>query len=203
MREFKAKLIAAGHEVVEWSPKNHVHMVELVTKFFLSDGGHYVMKEVQKTGEPLHPTMKMYGEAKELNVSQIWALQAERTTLAKEFLDRWVETGKNAASGNLDAIVMPATPFAGNPHDKFHDYIGYTSVFNLVDYAVGTLPVTRANAEVDAKERREMFYSSTDKRIYDEYDPLESHRGVVGLQVAGRCFQEEKVVEMLHIFSRI
>lgn len=199
----KKALIEAGHEVIEWDPADHVRLSELATSFFVSDGGIHVKTEVEETGEPYFPYMEMYGTTPEMKVSELWKLQAERTALAKKYLDRWNATASKTKSAKpIDGIIMPTTPFAGNPNGKFHDYVGYTSPFNLVDYAVGTFPVTKADKDIDAPEAdRAEFYLKTDENVWKDYDPAVSHGGVVGLQLVGRKYQEEKVIAMLQVVA--
>lgn len=198
VKTVKEALLAAGHEVVEWEPTDHLRLSEIITSFFLSDGGVHVKKEVDETGEPFFPYMAMYGTTPEMKVSQLWKLHAERTALIKKYLDRWNATVSKTSTGRpIDGIIMPATPFAGNPNGKFHDYVGYTSPFNLLDYSVGIFPVTRADKDVDVKEPERPFYGKTDENVWKDYDPEETHGGVVGLQLVGRKFQEEKVIAMM------
>lgn len=200
----KAALEEAGHEVIDWEPTGHVRLSEITTQFFISDGGVHLKKEIDETGEPFFPYMEMYGTTPEMGVATLWDYHAERTKIAKEYLERWNATAKQTKSGRaIDGIIMPASPFAGNPHAKFHDYVGYTSPFNLLDYSVGTFPVARTNKETDAKEQRSEFYCETDRKVWEDYDPEESHGGYVGLQMVGRKFQEEKVIAMMKAVSAL
>ncbi|KAM9905915.1 hypothetical protein OXX69_007003 [Metschnikowia pulcherrima] len=202
--EVRKALVDAGHEVIDWEPTDHLRLSEIITKFFVSDGGVHLKKEIDETGEPFFPYMKMYGTTPEMTVSELWDLHAERTSLAKKYLDRWNATAAATSSGKpIDAIIMPASPFPGNPNGKFHDYVGYTSPFNLLDYTAGTFPVLRADKNVDRKEDRSTFYSETDRKVWEDYDPEESHGGYVGLQLIGRKFEEEKVIEMMKLVSKI
>ena len=202
--EVRKALVDAGHDVLDWEPTDHLRLSEIITKFFVSDGGVHLKKEIDETGEPFFPYMKMYGTTPEMTVSELWDLHAERTFLAKKYLDRWNATAAATLSGKpIDAIIMPASPFPGNPNGKFHDYVGYTSPFNLLDYTAGTFPVLRADKNVDEKENRLTFYSETDRKVWDDYDPEESHGGYVGLQLIGRKFEEEKVIEMMKLVSKI
>lgn len=204
MKMVREKLTESGHVVIDWDPEDHLRLSELITEFFLSDGGKHVKDECNKTGEPFFPYMRMYGTAPEKGVATLWALQAERTKLIKRFLDRWNATASETGNGRpIDAIILPATPFPGNPNGKFQNYVGYTSPFNAVDYSVGTIPVATADRDLDAREVRETFYGETDKAVYDNYDADESHGGAVCLQVVGRKFEEEKVVELLKALKAI
>ncbi|KAM9912157.1 hypothetical protein OXX69_002829 [Metschnikowia pulcherrima] len=200
--EVKKALIDAGHDVLDWEPTDHLRLSEIITKFFVSDGGVHLKKEIDETGEPFFPYMKMYGTTPEMTVSELWDLHAE--ILLQKYLDRWNATAAATSSGKpIDAIIMPASPFPGNPNGKFHDYVGYTSPFNLLDYTAGTFPVLRADKNVDEKEDRSTFYSETDRKVWEDYDPEESHGGYVGLQLIGRKFEEEKVIEMMNLVSKI
>ena len=204
MKMVREKLTKSGHIVIDWNPEEHLRLSELITEFFLSDGGKHVKDECNKTGEPFFPYMQMYGTAPEKGVASLWALQAERTKLVKKFLDRWNATASATGNGRpIDAIILPATPFPGNPNGKFQNYVGYTSPFNAVDYSVGTIPVTTADRGLDTREVRETFYGETDKAVYDNYDADESHGGAVCLQVVGRKFEEEKVIELLKALKAI
>ncbi|CAH2352477.1 putative acetamidase [[Candida] railenensis] len=190
-----------GHDIIEWNPAEHFRLSQIISSFFVSDGGIHIKEVTKATGETFFPYMQNYGTTPEMGVAQLWKLQAERTSLIKKFLDRWNATAEKTGNGKpIDAIIMPATPFPGNPNGKFHDYVGYTSPFNLVDYSVGIFPVTRADKDLDPKdEKRESFYSKTDENIWKDYDPVESHGGAVALQLVGRRHQEEKVIEMLKV----
>lgn len=198
----KEALLQGGHDVIDWAPTGHLRLSELITAFFLSDGGKHVRQQTDLTGEPFFPYMKMYGTTPELPVSELWKLQAERTTLIKQYLDRWMALGALTKNGRpIDAIVMPATPFPGNPNGKFHDHVGYTSPFNALDWSVAVFPVTRADQAVDVKEPREVFHTPTDEKVWQDYNPAESHGGAVALQLVGRRFEEEKVVKMVGVIS--
>lgn len=190
----------AGHTIIDWNPSEHLRLSQIISSFFVSDGGVHIRKETDATGETLFPYMENYGTTPEMGVAELWKLQAERTSLIKKFLDRWNSTAEETGNGKpIDCIILPATPFPGNPNGKFHDYVGYTSPFNLLDYSVGIFPVTRADKELDKKEERESFYSKTDENVWKDYDPVESHGGAVALQLVGRKHQEEKVLSMLQV----
>lgn len=198
------KLKEAGHDVIEWEPTDHVRAAQIIGSFFLSDGGKHIRQVAEATGEPLFEYMKPYGTAEELGVADLWKLHVERTSIMKRYLDRWNSTAQKTKNGKpIDAIIMPATPFAGSPHDKFRDYVGYTSPFNLLDYSVGVIPVTRADKDLDVRDETCSDYSRTDRMVWEDYDPEETHGGAVAVQVVGRRFQEEKVIEMMKVVTKL
>lgn len=195
----------AGHEVIEWIPgREHARLPQLNNKFFVADGGKHVLEVTEATGEPLFPYMKDYGCSKELGVSELWDLQTEQTALAKSFLDKWMSTQNQTKSGKpIDAIIAPASPFAGSPLDKFGMYVGYTSVFSTLDYSVGVMPVTRASKELDLVEEGYLPKNDIDEYIWKNYDPAETDGGAVSVQVACRRSEDEKVVELLKVISKL
>lgn len=210
IEEVRSKLIEAGHEVIEWElelPPNSIHykLSKLISKFFLSDGGSNVLQNVKTTGEPLFPYMEMYGNSPELSCSQLWQLQVERTKLINDYLQMWMQTNNKTSNNQIiDAIIMPATPFAGSPLGKFHDYVGYTSPFNLLDYSVGVFPVTRADKTVDNEDQpRETYYSNSDRKITNDYNAEQSHDGAVALQCVCRKLEEEKVIEIMKLLGKL
>ncbi|KAK6458184.1 Acetamidase [Scheffersomyces xylosifermentans] len=193
-----------GHDVIEWVPEDHLRLSQIISAFFLSDGGVHVKQETEATGESIFPYMKPYENAVDIPVSELWKLQAERTHLIKKYLDRWNATAAITKNGKpIDAIIMPVTPFAGNPNGKFHDYVGYTSPFNVLDYSVGIFPVTRADKDLDAKDEQSTNYNESDRKIWDDYNPEANHGGAAALQLIGRKFQEEKVIEMMKVVSQL
>lgn len=67
----------------------------------------------------------------------------------EQFADAWMQTDRLTTSGRLmDALICPAAPSAGAPHD-YNAYWGYTSMFNFLDYPSTILPV--ANFKIDPR----------------------------------------------------
>lgn len=118
----------------------------------MSDGGCQCKKYAALSGEPFFQYMNMYDTANDMPVSALWDLQSERATLCKECLDQWNSTAsKTSCERPIDAIIIPVSPYSGVGIGKF-TYIGYTAVFNALDWAAGTIPVTRADASCDFKD---------------------------------------------------
>ncbi len=69
----------------------------------------------------------------------------EKYAFEAAYLKRWNEA-------KLDALVMPVTPWVGyRPWTwvKSRQYVGYTSIWNLLDWAAFTLPVTKVSKDKD------------------------------------------------------
>lgn len=72
-------------------------------------------------------------------------LISDKYTYETQYLQRWT-------SASLDALIMPITPWVGyKPQTwiKSHQYVGYTSIWNLLDYSALAVPVTTADRTKD------------------------------------------------------
>lgn len=71
--------------------------------------------------------------------------EATKLTLQTAFLKQWV-------SSEIDALLMPVLPWVGyKPKTwvKSKQWLGYTAMWNLLDYAAVTVPVARADRGLD------------------------------------------------------
>ena len=112
LRDTVDKLKAAGHELVDWDPKDQMEGLMLLKRMFLADGGKTIRHELSRTGEPWREEMAMYSEAEELPTADMWKLHLERTAFQNKYLDRW-----NAAG--LDALICPTTSFSTTKNGTF------------------------------------------------------------------------------------
>ena len=166
------KLKLAGHEVVEWDPVLHPQAIDLLDRLFVADGGKSVKALLSPTQEPFRPEMARYETASELGTHGMWQLHLERSELQRKYLEKW------ASYGDLDAILCksnqndckcqpsadmlpgPTTPYASVEHGGFK-YVGYTGVFNIVDYSAVSFP-----SGVTADKERD--------QVPTDYTPLSS-----------------------------
>lgn len=106
------KLRKAGHDVVDWDPRDQREGTELLKRMFLADGGKTIEHELKRTGEPWRNEMQDYSTAEELGTTDMWKLHLERTAFQNKYLDRW-----NAAE--LDAIICPTTAYTTTENGSF------------------------------------------------------------------------------------
>lgn len=190
LRTTVEKLKAAGHEIVDWDPKLHPTALDHLGRMFVADGGRSVEALLAPTGEPYRPEMQMYADAKELGVFDLWKLQSERSDLQRQYLEQW-----KSVEG-LDAILAPTTPYSSVPHGHFK-YVGYTGVYNVVDYSAVSFPtgifVDKVQDKPLADYKSQSPYCQATR---DSYDAELVHGMPVSLQLVAQRLEEEKVLAM-------
>ncbi|KIL69168.1 hypothetical protein M378DRAFT_184407 [Amanita muscaria Koide BX008] len=113
----------------------------------------------------------------------------------------------------IDGLIAPVQSMPQVPHGTCENFIAIgeaTTLFNLVDSSVGSLPVTRVDPEKDKITEKwisEPGHGSTilEKGLFTSekalYDP-EAMKGMpVGIQIAGRRWEEEKVLSMMRVID--
>ncbi|EPQ53512.1 hypothetical protein GLOTRDRAFT_111687 [Gloeophyllum trabeum ATCC 11539] len=73
-------------------------------------------------------------------------------------------------------------------------------LFDLLDYAAGVMPVTHVDCELDALDKSFVAMNAIE-RAYKNYDADKMHGLPIGVQVVGRRFEEEKVMEGMKIID--
>ncbi|KAI0180101.1 amidase [Hypoxylon sp. FL1284] len=189
-----ARLAAAGHDVVEWAGAEVAALqargLALLGRMFVADGGRAIRRELERSGEPVHPDMAAYADAQELGGLEYWRLHLDRQAFQKEYLDRWRAAG-------IDALLCPATPFAGVENGNFK-HVGYTGVYNVLDYSSISFPTgMTADKSVDvAPGDSYVPLSELDKVVQSEYNPDAVHGSPINLQLVAQRLEEEKCIEM-------
>ncbi|KAL9073411.1 MAG: hypothetical protein Q9157_004770 [Trypethelium eluteriae] len=148
MRVVEDMLRKGGHEVVEWDPKPHIEGVHLWETAVKADGGRKCRNYCDLIGEPLIEGMVVGTPQDELTVVQRQELGLQKLEYEKAFLQRWRESG-------VDALIMPVMPWVAYPPKawvKSKQWLGYTGLWNLLNYTSLAIPVTTVDPIVDKKE---------------------------------------------------
>ncbi|KAE8162563.1 amidase signature domain-containing protein [Aspergillus tamarii] len=189
LKETVNRLRKAGHEVIDWAPTGHKEARELLQRKFVADGGKSVRGLLAPTGEPFREEMRDYEKATELGVHEMWQIHLERNNLQKDYLHRWNTSG-------IDGILCPTTPYSSVEHGKFA-YVGYTGVFNILDYSAVSFPCgVKASKALDASYHGHKALSDVDARIQHDYNASAVDGMPVSLQLVARRLEEEKVLMM-------
>ncbi|KAF3016466.1 hypothetical protein E8E14_008665 [Neopestalotiopsis sp. 37M] len=192
LRTAAEKLRAAGHEVVDWSSEDQLQGAALLQRMFVADGGAAIRREIERSGEPWRPEMEAYRVAAELPTSDMWALHLERVEFQRRYLERWNRAG-------IDAILCPTTPYSSVENGKFK-HVGYTGVYNVLDYACMSFPTgITVDAQVDKASSDHKPMTDLDATIQSEYNADKVHGMPINLQLVARRLEEEKVVAMTQV----
>ncbi|CAK4017654.1 related to general amidase [Lecanosticta acicola] len=193
LRETVSKLHSKGYDLIDWPATDHAEAVDLLATFFLADGGLSIREILAPTGEPFRPEMQPYEEATELGVHALWKAQKQRTALQKRYLDRMESSG-------IDAILGPTTPYAGAPKSGEFKHVGYTGVFNILDYSSVSFPVPDVFVDEEkdggAVQVEGQFYGEVDEEAQRAFD-VEVQNGLpISLQLTGKRLEEEKILRL-------
>jgi amidase len=167
----KAKLIAAGHLVVDFVPYEIAEASKIIVKMWAADGGGEFRRDTDASGEPLHPQLEAWlghkSGAKPSSVSETWENQHQRALLAQRWFERWQRTVQVTGTGRpIDALIMPSTPLPATRHDGRHPW-NYGTLSPLLDLTTGIFPVTSVNLEKDKVPEDWKPISELDQEMMD------------------------------------
>ncbi|KAF8067942.1 amidase signature domain-containing protein [Lyophyllum atratum] len=135
---------------------------------------------------------------------EVRSLVAQRDEYRAAWHEKWTESG-------LDFVLTVPHPFPAfkNGESKKVNLMtaGFTCIFSLLDYTAGVLPVTFVDREIDRLPPG--FYGSKEyasmgaigKEAYSAYDVETMHGLPMGVQVVGRRFEEERVLEGMKVIE--
>lgn len=180
------------------------------------DGANNWFDLLEKTGEPLSPWMKgRLRRRPQKGLNEVRNIHAQRSELLTKCLDIWHESGGHwdtpdskgrRGDRTLDIIVCPPAPHPVAPIDRWNT-ANYTSMFNLLDYPAGIIPV-RSFIENELQDElpdsqplngwdkinRELW-TNVDRRLYLG-SPL-------SVQVVAPRLMERKLVESMAILDEV
>lgn len=198
LTKVREALTAAGHTVLEWRVENNefAQGARMLLDFFVADGRHGILELMKKGGEAEKWVPGLGKPLESKTIPETWAVQSERWAWGAHICEKWQSmTGPNGRV--MDAIISPAAPHAGAPHTKFGPYVGYTGVWNIIDFPGLVLPVTQVDAKLDAKPTPlPTPHSDMDRDVWETYDAQTSHGLPANIQIVGRRLEEEKLLAL-------
>ncbi|GKU10381.1 amidase [Fusarium langsethiae] len=193
-RRLVERLKAAGHEIVEWDSSLHAECIEIMDKYYTSDGGEDIRTAVSAGGEPFVPHIQAsVDRSKPISVHSYWQLNKRKVATQNAYHDMW-NSVRSPSGKPVDILLVPTMPHTAVPHSTCR-WTGYTKVFNFLDYTALTVPAGRADREADEKYIVEHEpRNEIDAWTWELYDASAMDGRAVGLQIVGRRFEEEKVL---------
>ncbi|KAL1745491.1 amidase signature domain-containing protein [Schizophyllum fasciatum] len=196
-------LRAVGHHVIDLPPLDHLGGDDLRRQCFLADGGTSIKRVIEAGSEPWPLGLREYGEkgTPHPTTHEMWQIHLARTAWCQRYLLHWAQTKERTGTGRaIDGIIMPAAPYAAIRHDRW-EYVGYTAVWNVLDWSAATVPVLRADPTKDPADAEYTPRNRLDENAWKEYDPVAYDGGPVSVQVVGQRLEEEKVLTLCQIIE--
>jgi amidase len=216
----------AGHEVVEF-PVTNMREVYLTSAFFFSAYDGALKELLKKSGEPLIPGLQgLFGDKPEPNAAaksemkSMMARQWENFGLRDKGRQEWLDRF-NAAG--LDGVICPVIGIPSCKHfdsNRLGKAAAFSTYFNVLDLAVGTLPVTKVRMSDKALPKGTKWKNYTEAVIQEsvglmcrcrslcdssvltltipQYTPEAFLNCPVSVQVVGRRWKEEEVIELMY-----
>ncbi|KAL3454442.1 amidase signature domain-containing protein [Aspergillus insuetus] len=202
LREVVQLLKSLGHSVIEWKPPPHADALTIWREIITIDGGHGFHSALTLSGEPATPTVFGSKPSEPVDATEVMRRTIALRNYRKAYLDYWNSTAALTGTGKpVDAVIAPVhhgpPPWMGRVR-----YMGYTCVFNVLDYSVSVIPVTQARKDADVYPSEYSPLNKMDNMVYDDYDADLLDGAPVGLQIVGQRLQEERVLALSEEISR-
>ncbi|KAL6229697.1 hypothetical protein BDW75DRAFT_235002 [Aspergillus navahoensis] len=201
IRELAAKLEADGHELVAWDTSDHMSCISLMDRYYAVDGGEDVRRDVAVAGEPFIPHVEaLVNRGKPISVYEYWQMNTERNDLQKKYLDKWNAT-RSPSGKPVDVLLSPTMPHVAVPHRSVR-WVGYTKIWNLLDYPAITFPVDEVRAGKDVLPSDYRPRNELDAWNWSLYDAKAMDGHPVNVQVIGKRLEEESVLGAATVIER-
>lgn len=167
-------------------------------QYYTADGGEDIRRDVQAAGEPFIPHVEaLVNKGKPISVYEYWQLNKQKVAAQKQFLDLWNSTKSPASGKPIDVLLSPVMPHSAVPHRRTK-YVGYTKVFNFVDYPAVVIPAGEVSKELDIAAAEDLAaykprnaLDQWNKSLFD----IDALNGMpIGVQLVARRLEEEKVL---------
>lgn len=159
-------------------------------------------------GEPYIPHVAaLVNRGPAVSVYEYWQLHQAKRAAQKAYLDKWARLRSAKSGREADILLTPTMPHSAVPHRSCR-WVGYTKVWNLLDYTACVLPVGRVDRTIDVGRSEPSVDGYVPRNELDEwnwvlYDP-ESMDGLpLSVQLVGRRLEEEKVLAAAEIVERL
>lgn len=196
------RLKVAGHEIVPWSTEDHARAIEIMDAYFTVDGGEDVKRDVMAGGEPFIPHIEaLVNRGKPISVYEYWQLNKKKIDLQKRYLDRWNNT-RSPSGRPIDVLLTPTMPHTALPH-KSCRWVGYTKVWNLLDYSALSFPAGQVDKTLDKLDEPYQPRNPIDEWNWQQYDAEMMDGHPVSLQIVGRKLEEEKILGAAVVLENI
>ncbi|EXJ78899.1 hypothetical protein A1O3_08399 [Capronia epimyces CBS 606.96] len=194
LREAAAIFEKAGHEIIQWEPSLHKDCIAIMDQFYTADGGEDIRREVQAGGEPFVPHVEaLINRGKPISVYEYWQINKQKIAAQQAYHRKWSAI-KGPSGRTVDILLTATMPHPAVPHRTCR-WVGYTKIWNVLDYPAISIPLTTVSASRDRLPADPYEpLNEADAWNWKLYDPERMDGFPVSVQIVGRRFQEEKVL---------
>ncbi|KAI5365423.1 putative amidase signature domain-containing protein [Septoria linicola] len=205
LHETASKLSSAGHTIIPWNPGTlHPECIEVMDSYYTADGGEDLRRSIAAGGEPMIPHVEaLVNRGKAISVYQYWQLNQRKRAVQAAYLKKWNETRDPVSGRKVDILLMPVMPHSAVKH-RACKWVGYTKVWNLLDYTAVVLPGGKVDKKLDRKvEEVYEARNELDRWNWSLYDPEEMDGLPAGIQLVGQRLEEEKVLGAAKVVEEV
>jgi amidase len=179
----------------------------LQDQYYTADGGEDIKRDIAAGGEPFISHVEaLVNKGQAISVYEYWQLNKQKLAAQKRYLDLWNSTKSPTSGKRIDVLLTPVMPHSSVPHRKCR-WVGYTKVFNVVDYPAVVIPAGAVSKELDGRTEAQMAAHKPRNPI-DEWNwgnfDVDSMDGMpIGVQIVARRLEEEKVLGAAQIIDNL
>ncbi|CAG8950980.1 hypothetical protein HYFRA_00006377 [Hymenoscyphus fraxineus] len=199
-------------EVVDWQPYKHELAWELIANLYFCDGGAEQIAAIESSGEPFRPLSDHILKNKYVTahtVPSLYEATMKRDAYRTEYAKLWNSTATSVGpcgepEGMVDVILCPACPGSA-PKIGTSKWWGYTSQWNLLDYPGIVFPVDKVDVSKDSTSVTHEPINEWDKenwKLWEEHGADGYKDAPISLQLVGRRYEDEKLVQALEVIQR-
>ncbi|KAK4946115.1 hypothetical protein LTR66_010635 [Elasticomyces elasticus] len=208
-------------EIVEFPPYKHDLAWTIISSLYFADNGSEEKEAIESSGEPWRPLSRFIitdnRNVKEMDVREVWRMTGRREVYRAEYLAHWNKVGivpktdgeatetwpANVEDEQVDVLLCPVGPGAAPPLDNAR-YWGYTAQWNVLDYPALVFPTgLHVEPELDKREDEYQARNADDQFNYNRYEPERYRDTPISLQLVGRRYEDEKVMEAFELIKEI
>ncbi|EXF81460.1 amidase [Colletotrichum fioriniae PJ7] len=199
LRSAADKLKQAGVKVVDWEPFDHERGWEIVSALYFPQGSKPYLDTFAESGEPVLPLTEhafRFSKAEPLTVAENWDLNYRREAYRRDYHALMKYKG-------VDVILCPAYVGAGVLQGGA-EYWNYTAIWNVLDQPAAILPSgLKVDNTIDEPEEDYTPRNDYDAKEWKAYDADLFHDMPICLQLVGKHFQDEEVLQATKLVDRI
>ncbi|KAK5756664.1 hypothetical protein LTS12_013254 [Elasticomyces elasticus] len=209
-------------ELVDFPPYKHEEAWQIISSLYFADGASEEREAIDASGEPWRALTDFIisdnPNVKDLSISELWKLTQDRDGYKAAYNQHWnsintsqpspdktseVEVGAIPEMDKMvDVLLTPTGPGCAPPHDCSR-YWGYTSQWNLLDYPCLIFPTGLQAGPEDKAEEGYKPRNEQDRYNHELYKPETYVDAPISLQLVGRRYEEERLIEALEMMSEI